>query len=414
MAAMTTRESLAAVDAADPLARHRDAFVLPAGVIYLDGNSLGPLPRATPGRLAEVVEREWGEGLIRSWNAAGWIDGPRRVGAKIATLVGAEADEVMVTDSTSVNLFKLLAAALRLNPGRSVILSEPENFPTDLYVAQGLVELLGGRARLRLEPPERLAAGLTADTAVVLLTHVSYRSGAVHDMAALTAAAHDAGALVLWDLSHSVGALPVDLGKAGADLAVGCGYKYLNGGPGAPAFLYVAERHHAGFHQPITGWLGHAEPFAFESGYRPAPGLARALAGTPPILSLAALDVGVDTVLAADPAALRAKSIALGDLFIELVEARAAGHGLALLSPREAARRGSQVSFRHPHAYPLMQALIARGVIGDFRAPDILRFGLAPLYLRRVDVWDAVETLVEVLEKRAWDRPEFMTRATVT
>ena len=411
---MTTREALAALDAADPLSAHRDQFVLPAGVIYLDGNSLGPLPRATPKRLAEVVEQEWGEGLIRSWNAAGWIDWPARVGAKIAGLVGAEPDEVMVTDSTSVNLFKLLAAALRLNPGRAAILSEPENFPTDLYVAQGLVELLGGRARLRLEPPERLPAAIDDETAVVMLTHVSYRSGAVHDLAGLTAAAHAGGALVLWDLSHSVGAMPSDLGGAGADLAVGCGYKYLNGGPGAPAFLYVAERHHAGFHQPLTGWLGHAEPFAFEPGYRPAPGLARALAGTPPILSLAALDAGVDSVRAADLGRLREKSVALTELFIELVEARAAGHGLDLLSPRDPARRGSQVSFRHPQAYPVMQALIARGVIGDFRAPDILRFGLAPLYLRRVDVWDAVSALSEVLDTRVWDRPEFHARAAVT
>jgi kynureninase len=304
-----------------------------------------------------------------------------------------------------VNLFKLLAAALRLNAGRSVVLSEPENFPTDLYVAGGLIELLGGRHRLRLEPPEQLAAAIDGDTAVVLLTHVSYRSGAVHDLAGVTAAAHAAGALVLWDLSHSVGAMPIDLDAADADLAVGCGYKYLNGGPGAPAFLFVAERHLARFAQPVTGWLGHAEPFAFEPGYRPAPGLARALAGTPPILSLAALDVGVDTVLAADLDRLREKSVALTGLLIQLVEERAPGHGLALLSPRDPARRGSQVSFRHPQAYPVMQALIAREVIGDFRAPDILRFGLAPLYLRRVDVWDAVTALVEVLEARAWDRP---------
>lgn len=409
-----SRADLAALDAGDPLTRHRDAFALPPDVIYLDGNSLGPLPKAASARLAEVAEREWGQGLIRSWNAAGWIDLPRRVGDKIAQLIGARAGEVVVADSTSINLFKVLAGALALNPGRHVILSEPENFPTDLYVIEGLLSLGGGQHSLRLAPPETLAATIDADTAVVVLTHVNYRSGAMHDLARLTAQAHQRGALVIWDLAHSVGAMPLEVTSAGVDFAVGCGYKYLNGGPGAPAFVYVAERHQEGFRQPLTGWLGHAAPFAFESSYRPAPGIARCLCGTPPILSLAALEVGVDLALASDLAEVRRKSVRLGELFVQLVEERCGPHELVLASPRLSAARGSQVSFRHRHGYPIMQALIARGVIGDFRAPDLLRFGLAPLYLRYVDVWDAVAALADVLDSRAWDRAEFHRRQSVT
>lgn len=407
-----SRADLAARDGDDPCGRHRDAFVLPDGVIYLDGNSLGPLPRSTAARLARVVEREWGEGLIRSWNAAGWIDLPRTVGDKIARLIGARPGEVIVTDSTSTDLFKVLAGALALRPGRRVILSEPENFPTDLYVAEGLIAFSGGRHALRLE--RAVTDAVDDDTAVVMLTHVNYRSGAMHDLAAVTRAAHASGALVVWDLSHSAGTMPLDVSGARVDFAVGCGYKYLNGGPGAPAYVYVAERHQDGFRQPLSGWLGHAAPFDFEAAYRPAPGIARCLSGTPPILSLAALEVGVDLLLTCDMGQLREKAVCLTDLFVRLVEHRCGAHGLALVSPRSAEARGSQVSFRHPHGYPVMQALIARGVIGDFRAPDILRFGLAPLYTRYVDVWDAVAALAEVLDSRAWDRPEFHRRAAVT
>ena len=409
-----TRAGMAARDARDPLARHREAFALPEGVIYLDGNSLGALPRATPARLAQMIEGEWGRALIKSWNAAGWLDLPRLVGDKIARLVGARSGEVVVADSTSINLFKLLSAALRLAPERRVILSQPDNFPTDLYMAQGIIDMLGSRHVLRLEAAEDIAGAIDDDTAVVMLTHVDYRTGAMHDMAAMTAAAHDRGALMLWDLAHSAGALPVDLNACGADLAVGCGYKYLNGGPGAPAFLYVAERHHARFVQPLSGWLGHASPFTFEATYRPAPGIARGLCGTPPILAMTALDVGVDTVLAADMAALREKSMALTDLFIRLVEELCAGHDLALVSPRAAQARGSQASFRHAQGYAVMQALIARGIIGDFRAPDILRFGFAPLYLRYVDAWDAAAALRDILDTRAWDQPAYHRRAAVT
>ncbi len=411
---MLTRADLEALDATDPLACHRDAFTLPGGVIYLDGNSLGPLPRATPSRLAEVAEQDWGDGLIRSWNRAGWIDLPAKVGDKIARLIGAAPGEVIVTDSTSVNLFKALAGALRLAGDRRIILTEAENFPTDLYMMQGLVEWLGARHAVRAVAAEDIGGALDNDTAVLALTHVNYRSGAMHDMAALTRRCHERGALALWDLSHSAGAMPLDLAGADVDLAVGCGYKYLNGGPGAPAFLYVARRHHDSFRQPLSGWLGHADPFAFEGTYRPAPGIARGLTGTPPILSLAALEVGVDLLLSCDLTEARKKSMRLTDCFVQLVEERCGGHDLLLLSPRAAGGRGSQVSFRHPAGYPVMQSLIARGVIGDFRAPDILRFGLAPLYLRYVDVWDAVSALSDVLATRVWDRPEYRVRAAVT
>jgi kynureninase len=412
-AASLSREGAAALDAEDELAFLRDAFVLPEGVVYLDGNSLGARPRAAAVRVRDVVERQWGEGLIRSWNTHGWIDLPARVAAQLAPLVGAAADEVAVADSTSVNLFKLLAGALRLRPGRRVILSEEENFPSDLYVAQGLSSLLEG-VTLRLVPRAGLAQALDESVAVLMLTHVDFRTGALHDMAEWTRAAHREGALVLWDLAHSAGALPVDLAGCEADLAVGCGYKYLNGGPGAPAFAFVARRHHGGFETPLTGWMGHAEPFAFDPRYRPAAGIARLLCGTPPVLSLAALECGVETISRAGVARLRRKSLALTDLFVRLVEQECAGSGLTLASPREAERRGSQIALRHPEGYAIVQALIARDVIADFRVPDILRFGFAPSYLRFADVWDAVAALRAVMELREWERPEHRARARVT
>jgi kynureninase len=409
-----SRAQCLALDAQDPLAALRDAFALPAGVIYLDGNSLGALPKATAARVSELIKRQWGEDLVTSWNKHGWIELPRRIGDKIARLVGAGPGEVVVAESTSINLFKVLAAALRLNPGRRIILSEQENFPTDLYMAQGLIGLLAQGHALRLVEADALASALDAETATLLLTHVNYRSGAMHDMAAVTAAAHGAGALMIWDLAHSAGAVPVDLGAADADFAVGCGYKYLNGGPGAPAFVWVAPRHQERFVQPLSGWLGHAEPFAFAGDYRPAPGIGRYVCGTPPVLSMVALEAGIDVMLEIEPAALRRKSVALTELFIAAVERQAGGLDLALLSPRDPAARGSQVSFRHAEGHPVMQALIARGIIGDFRAPDILRFGFAPAYTRFVDAWDAAAALADILESRAWDRPEFHRRATVT
>ncbi|HWG80681.1 MAG TPA: kynureninase [Stellaceae bacterium] len=409
-----TRARCAALDAADPLAAMRAQFALPEGVIYLDGNSLGALPKATPARLAELIERHWGRDLITSWNTHDWIRLPQRLGDKIARLIGAGSGAVVVADSTSVNLFKTLAAALRLNPERRVILSERDNFPTDLYIAEGVAGFLEQGHMLRLAEGDDIAGAIDGETAVVMLTHVNYRSGAMHDLGAVTAAAHRAGALMLWDLAHSAGAMPLDLAAADADFAVGCGYKYLNGGPGAPAFLFVAPRHQESFRQPLSGWLGHAEPFAFETSYRPAPGIGRYVSGTPPVLSMAALEVGLDLLLEVPPAALREKSVALTECFIAAVEQEAAGLGLTLLSPRESSRRGSQVSFRHPSGYPVMQALISDGIIGDFRAPDILRFGFAPLYTRFVDAWDAAAALAEVLRTRGWDRPEFHRRATVT
>jgi kynureninase len=394
------------------IARFRDRFLLPEGVVYLDGNSLGALPKATPARVAEVIEAEWGRDLVTSWNRHGWIDLPRRVGDKIARLVGAAPGEVMVADSTSVNLFKLLAAALALRPGRRVLLSERGNFPTDLYVAEGLAALLGRGHALTLVEADEVAAAIDENVAVVFLTEVDYRTGRLHDMKAVTERAREAGAVMLWDLAHSAGALPVDLHGAGAELAVGCGYKYLNGGPGAPAFLYVRQDLQERIRTPLTGWLGHAAPFAFETGWRPAPGIGRGRVGTPPILSLAALEVGVDLLLEADMAALRRASSALTERFIAGVEAHCPA--LRLVSPRDPARRGSQVSFAHAQGYAIVQALIARGVIGDFRAPDILRFGVAPLYVGEAEIDAAVTHLRAVLDNREWDRPAYRTREAVT
>ncbi len=409
-----TRDEAEALDHADELAAFRDRFVLPDGVIYLDGNSLGALPKATPARVARVLEQEWGLSLIRSWTDHGWIDLQFRVGEKVGNLIGAAPGTTVVADSTSVNLFKLLAAALDQRPGRAVILTEEGNFPSDLYMAQGLTALLQRGHVLRPMPAAGLPAALDRQVAVLMLTHVNYRSGAMHDMAALTRAAHAAGALVLWDLSHSVGAVPLRLDADQVDLAVGCGYKYLNGGPGAPAFLHVAQRLQADLRLPLTGWLGHAAPFAFESFYRPASGIARAVVGTPPILSLAALEVGVDVALQASMSAIRAKSLRLAELFIALMEQECGRDGFRLLTPKEPERRGSQVSFAHPHGYAIMQALIERGVIGDFRAPDVLRFGLAPLYVRFVDVWDAVATLRDVMRVEAWRGARLHERRSVT
>jgi kynureninase len=409
-----TRDDALALDAADPLARFRDAFDLPAGLAYLDGNSLGPPPRATLERLERVAREEWGQGLIRSWNTAHWIDAPLRVGGKIARLIGARPSEVVVADSTTVNLFKLAAGALSLRPGRRVILTEPGNFPTDGYALQGLAALLGDRAEVRVAEPDQLAQAIGEDTAVVVLTHVHYKSSQRWDLAGVTAAAHAKGALVLWDLSHTAGALAVDLNGADADLAVGCGYKYLNGGPGAPAWLFVAGRHQGAIASPLTGWMGHAEPFAFEDGYRPSRDIRGLVTGTPGVLGLAALEASVDLQLEADPHLVEAKGLALAELFIAEVEARAADRDLTLASPRDPARRGLHVAFAHPHGYAVVQALAARGVIGDFRAPDIARFGFSPLYQSYVGVWDAACAMAEVLADRAWDEPRFHARAAVT
>jgi kynureninase len=401
-----TRADLEALDRSDPLRPFRDRFHLPPGLVYLDGNSLGAMPKAAPERIARVVELEWGDDLIQSWTKHGWMDLQIRIGAKIGTLIGAAEGETIVADSTSVNLFKVLGAAIRLRPERRTILSERINFPTDLYIAEGLVALLGQGYRLRLVEAEQLEAAIGPEVAVVMLTHVDYRSGRMWDMGRVTALAHSAGALTVWDLSHSAGAVPLDLAAAKADFAVGCGYKYLNGGPGAPAFLQVARHHQDGVAMPLTGWLGHAAPFAFEPSFRPATGIERARVGTPPVISLAALEVGVDLVLEASIAALRAKSIRQTELFAALAAQELDGFGFALASPGDPAQRGSQICLRHEHGWPIMRALIAERVVGDFRAPDILRFGFTPLYIGFAELWDAVAALKRVMIERLWDRPE--------
>ncbi|KQN03942.1 kynureninase [Sphingomonas sp. Leaf25] len=406
-----TNDDFLARDAADPLRAMRARFALPEGLVYLNGNSLGALPTATPERMQAVVTREWGEGLIRSWNSNDWIGAAKRVGAKIAPLIGAKADEVLVADSTSVNLYKLLVAGLKAQVGRNVILSEPGNFPTDLYVAQGAAWSVGD-AELRTVPADRIVEAIDERVAVVMLTHVHYKTGRMLDMAAITAAAQAKGALVLWDLSHSVGGVPVDLNGCNADLAVGCGYKYLNGGPGAPAFLYVAGRNQVALQSPLSGWMGHAAPFAFDDDYRPAGDIGRFQCGTPSILGLAALESGVDVFGPVDFTALVAKSRALGDACIALVEARC--EGLELVSPRAAGSRGSHVSFRHPSAYGIAQALIAEQVIVDFRAPDVIRLGFAPLYNSFGDLWRAVEVLAAIMAGRRYDDPAYRVRNAVT
>lgn len=399
------------LDAADPLAPLRREFLLPDGLIYLDGNSLGPLPRRTPEILRRVVEEEWGDDLISSWADNDWIGLPQRVGDKIARLIGARPGEVVAADSVSVNLFKLLAAALSLRPDRRKILFEAESFPTDLYMAEGLVDLLsrgrdGSAAAYRLQrcSHEKILDEVDEDTAVVCLNHIHYRTGYLHDLAQMTAAAREHGALVLWDLAHSAGTMPLGLNDAGVELAVGCGYKFLNGGPGCPGFLYLAKPLQEAARQPLQGWMGHADPFAFEGSYRPSADLSRFLCGTPPILGLVALEAGCDLVLKADLGQARRKARRLGDLFLDLVDGLDPALGLEVACPRDADRRGSQVCLRHPHAHAVMPELIRRGVVGDFRPPDILRFGLSPLVLRYRDISRAVEVLEAVV--RAQVPPE--------
>ena len=422
MNAPPTRADCAALDAADPLSSARERFVLPDGVVYLDGNSLGAMPRAVAARVRDAAEREWAHGLIRSWNDAGWHHAPQRAAAKIARLVGARPDEVIVADSTSVNLYKLLTAAVALqarrDPRRTVVVAERGNFPTDVYLDASVCASHG----LTLVCPEQrdvpAAVAEAGDRLALLqLTHVNYRTGRLYDLPGLTAQVHAQGGLVLWDLAHTAGAMPVALDAAGVDFAVGCGYKYLNGGPGAPAFAYVASRWIAEVDTPLVGWHGHAAPFEFEHAWRPAPGIDRLLCGTAPVLSLLALETALDAFDGVDLDRLRDKSVRLTSLFVDLVEAHCGfgdASGLGLASPRDPSVRGSQVSLTHPRGYAIVQALIARGVIGDFRAPDILRFGFAPLYVRHVDVHDAALALRDVIATRAWDRPEFLARKAVT
>jgi kynureninase len=390
----------------------RDAFHLPDGMIYLDGNSLGPLPKRAAARVAQAMQDEWGEHLIKGWNACGWMEMPARLGDRIGRLIGAEPGHVVVGDTLSIKVYQALAAALKMTPDRRVILSDTGNFPSDLYMAEGLISLLGPDYELRLVAPEEIEAALTDEIAVTLITEIDYRTGRKHDMAALTARAQAAGVVTVWDLAHSAGALPVDLAGVQADFAVGCTYKYLNGGPGAPAFIYVAPRHADTALPALSGWLGHDSPFAFDLDYTPGAGIARMRVGTPPVVQMAALDAALDAWDVVDMQALRAQSIALSERFIAGVEADCPD--LTLASPRDPAARGSQVSFRFAEGYAAIQALIAHDVIGDFRAPDIMRFGFTPLYLGEDDVDAAVEILARIMRDRLWDSPEFKQRKAVT
>ncbi|GAA3935416.1 kynureninase [Microbacterium soli] len=413
------RRACAALDAADPLASFRSRFDLPEGVVYLDGNSLGALPRDTPAFVQHVMREEWGVGLIRSWNDAGWFAKPTDLGDRLAPIIGAAPGETVIAESTSTSLFQAAAAAARLRPKRRVIVAERGNFPTDLYMLESVQELMGGgtalERRLIADDGPTLADVLDEDVAVVVLTHVDYRTGRMHDMAEVTRQVHEAGAVVVWDLCHSVGAVPVDLNAAGADLAVGCTYKYLNGGPGSPSFIWVAERHQAAVRPPLTGWHGHAKPFDFTVDYAPAPGITRFRIGTPQLLSAAGLEASLRMWAEVDMARIRKKSLALTDLFIDLVDTRLADRfGAEVVTPREHHRRGSQVSLRVDGGYPIMQALIERGVIGDFRAPDLIRFGFTPLYTSFTDVWDAVVRLEDILTTGVWREAHFERRGEVT
>ncbi|WP_165681573.1 kynureninase [Metapseudomonas otitidis] len=416
---MTTRQTCLDLDARDALAPLRDDFALPEGVIYLDGNSLGARPKAALERARQVVEDEWGTGLIGSWNEAGWRGLPERLGNQLAGLIGAGQDEVVITDTTSINLFKVLVAALRVqaqrDPSRKVIVTETSNFPTDIYMVEGLADLLQQGYSLRLvDTPEELPAAIGTDTAVALITQVNYKTGYLHDMQALTALAHECGALTIWDLCHSAGAVPIDLTAAKADYAIGCTYKYLNGGPGSPAFVWVAPALRELVWQPLSGWWGHARQFGMEPAYEPAPGIGRYLCGTQPITSMAMIECGLEVYGRTSMEALREKSLALTDLFIERVQARCGQHPLTLVTPLEHARRGSHVSYEHPEGYAIVQALIERGVVGDYREPRIMRFGFTPLYTRFVDVWDAAERLGEILDGETWRQERFIARKQVT
>ena len=412
---ITLESDIRALDEADELRAFRDEFYLPDGMIYLDGNSLGPAPKATFAEMERAIREEWAEGLITSWNGANWFTLTDSLGDQLAAQLGGETGELVVCDTTSANIYKTLHAALSIHRERPVIVAESGSFPTDLYVVEGVASTRQDIA-IRLEGIDAptIEELLDESVAVVLLNHVDYRTGRLRDMATLTAAAHAVGALVVWDLCHSVGVVPMDLNKANVDFAVGCTYKYLNGGPGAPAFIFAARRHHGRFEQPLSGWWGHKTPFAFEPEYQGDPGVRRFLCGTQPVLSLRALQPALAISARADRHAVRAKSERLTNLFIELVEQRCGGFDIGLLTPRESAQRGSHVSLTHAEGYPIVQALIARGVIGDFRAPNVMRFGFAPLYLSYQDVWNAVSELKDVLMTEAWREPKFQERAAVT
>lgn len=416
---MITLEQCRAWDQADELADLRQQFDLPEGTLYLDGNSLGAMPKDALARAQDVIRREWGVDLINSWNKNDWWTLPTRLGDLLAPLVGAGTGEAIVTDTTSLNLFKVVANAVAIQrrkaPERKVILAERDAFPTDLYMIQGLSEFLDQGYVLRLiDRPEDLAGALNEQTAAVVLSHVNYRTGYLYDMPAVTAQVHERGALVIWDLCHSIGAVPIDLKNSDADFAVGCTYKYLNGGPGSPAMVWAHPRHGDDFRQPLSGWWGHARPFDMAPEYAPAQGIRSFLCGTQPIVSMSLVACGVDVFLRTDMQKIRRKSLALTDLFIQLVEQECAGQDLTLVTPLDHKYRGSHVSYRHPQGYAVVQALIARGVIGDYREPEVMRFGVTPLYLSHCDIWQAVQHLTAVLQSREWDQEKFHARGQVT
>jgi len=412
--AVKARTDLEALDQTDPLVGFRNEFFVPEGVIYLNGNSLGAMPLAAAERARQVVEHEWAEGLIGSMNSAGWYELPSTLGRKIAPIVGAKPNEVVLTDATGINLYKVVAAALKMQPDRRVVVMEGSNFPTNNYMVQGLLEQLDKGHTIRFAEADGMLDAIDEDVAAICITHVHYKTGNILDMAAITAKAHAVGAAAVWDLCHSAGAMPVDLNGCNVDFAVACTYKYINGGPGAPALLYVAERHHGKYTQPLTGWYGHAAPFDFERDYRPVGDIRQMLSGTQPTASLSMAEIGIDIMLRADIHQIREKSMRMTDLFIELVEQRCAQFGVGLVSPRDARQRGSQVSFLHDDGYPIVRALHDRGVICDFRAPGNMRFGFAPLYLRYADVWDAVDHLHDILANEAWKEDRYQVRAAVT
>lgn len=409
-----TFTDIQALDANDPLVQLRERFDLPPDVLYFAGNSLGALPKSVPQRLQKLALEEWGQDLVRSWTQHDWFELPQTVGDKLARLMGAHAGEVIVCDSTSINLYKLAVAALNLRPKRNKIITTLDNFPTGLYILQGLAATLDRDIELKILEPGTFLDAIDEDTALVTLTHVDYKTGYLHDMDAVTRRTHANGALALWDLSHSCGAMPLDLGTCGVDMAVGCGYKYLNAGPGAPAFLYVRKELQAQLKQPLTGWMGHADPFAMSKQYLPAPGIRRLLCGSHLVPGLVCLDEALDVFADIDMREVGQKSATMGDCFIRLMEQRCDQHGFVLASPGVSQRRGSQVCFRHKHAYPIVQALIERNVVCDFRAPDIARFGLPALYLRYMDIWKAVTAIDSVMAEQSWNQDRFNKLAAVT
>lgn len=414
MCSQLSKEYCESLDVDDPLAAFRDEFVLPENTVYLNGNSLGAMPKRALEIATQTITHEWGQDLVKSWNTAEWFHLPQRLGNKLATIIGAAEGEVVVTDSTGINVFKTMSAALTLRPERSVIVMEGSNFPTDNYTVQGLIKLLGNRHTIRFAEKDQLGIAIDEDVAVVCLTDVHYKTGHILDLQKITQQAQARGAVTVWDLCHSAGAMPVDLNGCNADFAVGCTYKYLNGGPGSPGFIFAATRHHGKALQPLTGWWGHASPFAFERDYRPAPGIAQMLSGTQAITSLAMVEAGLDITARASMGAIRDKSKKMGDIFIQLVEVRCGNYGFALASPRDAEQRGSQVALEHEQGYPIARALIDSKVVGDFRAPNILRFGFAPLYLRYVDVWHTVQTLQTIMQTEKWREEQYNTRMAVT